>query len=470
MITMLYDFLSEKKLKYIFVLSCLLIFSLLVCNVSFADREIQELHNVFDKFLVGFEVNTFYRADSSPYYGARFGEKEDKNSAYGEIFSRLSLTAKKDLGWTNLEARVSPVFMFTAGQDVYGVYKDESDVDLDQGYLKFGHLFKKPIDVTVGMQDIQIEKQFIIGIGRTQDAALWLVLHQSWPFGVKVDCDFGKFKAAAFWARAENYLLQTFEGTDDVEATGVNLHFNFTKNFFVYSGFYAKLDDTKPGTTGYFGQSLPENDTRVWDIGFDFTLGGLHLEGEGAYQWGDVQLSPHADTLDRDAFGGYISGKYTFPVKFSPYIQVDYIYFRGDDDLNDDDVEEYDPMFWGFPGWNRWVIGELVGETQLPNTNKKDLVIEIGCSPVETMVLHGMYIKHWLDEEYFAPLISGLGSTPLSSDDWADEFDLYLDWQINDYLFVHVGGGYVSPNDAAEEVYGDDEDALFIQTWLRFAF
>jgi len=458
-----------KKLAGFIAVWGFLVVSLVFCNFAHADVEIQKLPNAFDKFLVGMEVMTFYRADSNPYFGARFGVKNDEDSHFGEVFGRLTLTAIKDVGWATLEAKLAPVFLTTVGQDVYGLYKDETDIDLNKAYLKFGHLFKNPVDVTIGMQDIQIEKQFLIGIGRGQKAAAWSLFHQSWPFGVKVDCDFGRIKTTAFWARTDNYLFQTFEGKDDVEATGINLHFDVTDKFFVYGGFYAKLDDATPGSLGTFGQPTSQNDTYAWDFGFDFNLGGFHLEGEGVLERGDVKTAPGANTLDRRAFGGYASGKYTFPVHLSPYVQVDYIYYQGDNNLGNSTVKEYDPMFWGFPSWNRWVIGELVGETQLPNSNKRDLVLEVGCSPVETMVLHAMYINHRLDEKYFAAMITGFGSAPVSSRKWADEFDIYMDWQVHDYLFVHAGVGYVNPNKAAKEVYGNN-DAFFGQLWLMFAF
>ena len=45
-----------------------------------------------------------------------------------------------------------------------------------------------------------------------------------------------------------------------------------------------------------------------------------------------------------------------------------------------------------------------------------------------------------------------------------------MNWQVNNYIFVHSGIGIASPNQAAKEVSGDNKTAFFGQLWLMFAF
>ena len=101
--------------------------------------------------------------------------------------------------------------------------------------------------------------------------------------------------------------------------------------------------------------------------------------------------------------------------------------------------------------------------SQLPNQNKKDLIIEAGFTPVDPMTISLMYIQHRLDEQE----TSFYG--PLSSDEWADEWNLFVDYPIGDHLFASLCTGYVTPKDAAKEALGD-EDAYFAQLWINWSF
>ncbi len=460
-----------KKGGKILVLLLGLVLSGLPATSALADVAIQELPSVVDKFMIGIEANTFYRFDHHPYYGAPVAAGSNNQDAnWGELFGRLNFTVSKNTGWAELEAKLSPVYMATIGQDVYGVFKDKSDVDFNKAYIKFGKMFNSPFSVTVGMQDIQLEKQFVIGIGRIQNAALWLLFNQSWPFGVRVDGDFGDFKTTAFWAKSGRYVLHTLEDKTDVYATGVDLHYDVEKVGFLYGGFYAKYDNTLPGTVGFLGQPLAQTNTYAFDIGADATpLEGLNLEAESVFELGDIEFNDptHGHTThDRRAFAWVAGGKYTLPVDLSPYIRFQYMFFSGDDNQNSGAINEYDPMFFGWYVWTRWVIGELVGETQTRNTNSRKLIAEVGLSPLEPMLVHFFYIKHLLVDEYYP--MGVLNPVPVTSHNYADEFNLFMDYQVMTNLFVHTGGGYIHPNKAAEEVFGSSKDALFCQLWLMF--
>jgi hypothetical protein len=127
-------------------------------------------------------------------------------------------------------------------------------------------------------------------------------------------------------------------------------------------------------------------------------------------------------------------------------------------------------MFWGFAQWNYSVIGELVGEAQLatPNTNKQDFIAEVGFAPFMPFFVSLCYIKHTLDQKYVS--LGEGAAIPVSSNDWADELDLFVDYPVHDNLFIHIGLGYVMPGDAAKEYYASDENAAFGFVWLMYSF
>ncbi len=438
--------------------------------IIYAGDEKTNLGDTLDKVSVGFEQYLFYRADNNPYYGADVPGATDSNTAFAEVFSKVSFSAEKDLGWTGLESQLKLYYAETiSGPDLYG-FPDGDDFGVDQAWVKMKALGGKPFDLTIGSQDIEIEKKFVVGQGQGAEAAYWFFCKHSFPFAVRLDGDFGNLRGSAFWAMDKDYFQDGII-RDDVELFGLSLHYDVSETAFIYGGYYNKADrsdyyiDSETGaqaTTPDGDDFLVNNDTQAYDIGAQVGFGGLLLEGEYVLEKGDAGRSGVTE-LDRDASAWFAAATYTLPAPFAPFVSVQYNYFSGDDDPLDDKDESYDPMFQGNTSWNRWVIGELIGEAQLPNINRKDFIVSAGFCPLETMMVSAHYIRHKLAEKnYFG--------TPLDSDEYATEYNLFVDWMVNENLIWGVGGGYTSPDDVAELIYGDDEEATFVQTMMVLTF
>lgn len=435
-----------------------------------ADVEIKELSNVLDKVSLGMNLHVFYRYDSDPYYGAPVGTSDKDSTGFGEIFGVFRLTAEKDMGWAKASGQFAPLYTQTIDQDVYGIAKDQSDVSVDQAWLKFSEINGGPFDLTVGRQDIRLGNWLVVADGEGQDQALWLNFHDSFPFAARLDGNFGALTTTLYWARSDNYFQKLdetalFGPVEDVEVAGLQGQYNFSETNYVFAGVHQKIDDGSRATDDniYLGPGLvADNDTTAWDLGVHLEMAGLLLEGEGVYQNGDAGVLAGQDR-DRDAFGGFASATYNLPVTYAPWVRGSYFYFSGDDDPADDEASDYDPMFSGFSAWNRFVIGEIAGELHLPNSNKRVAVAEVGFSPAEAVFVTLMYLNHKLDENYWL-------FVPTSSDEWADEVNLLIDAPLNDHLFAHFGTGWSKPGDAAEEIFGDDQDTYFAQVWLNYSF
>lgn len=440
-----------------------------------ADVDFQELGSALDKVSLGMEIHTLYRYDKDPYYGsADFIPGGETDTGFGEIWATIRLTAEKDFGWAEASGQFAPVYTQTIDQDVYGLSKDDGGLDVDQAWIKFGQIKNSPFDFTIGRQDIQLGNWMVIADGSGQEQANWLQFQESFPFAVRLDGNFGALSSTLYWARSENYY-QKFEETalfgpvDDVEVAGLQGQYNFNETNFVFAGVHRKIDDGNRQTTDNFFLSpngtevwSAQNNTTAWDLGAQVAVGNLLLEGEAVYQNGDAgELA--GQSRDRDAFGGFASVTYNIPVDYAPWIRGSYFYFSGEDDPGDDEASDYDPMFSGFKGWNRFVIGEIAGELHLPNSNKKTAVAEVGFSPADAVFVSLVYLNHKLDENYWL-------FVPTSSDDWADEVNLLIDAPLNENLFAHTGFGWSRPGDAAEEIFGDDQDAYFAQLWLSYSF
>jgi hypothetical protein len=426
---------------------------------ALADVEIGKLDEAFDAFTIGGEINVYYRYDSNPWFGSKTAWGEDSTN-YGETFSRIRFTATKDLGWSQLSGQLAPFYAETVGKDFYAVYDNQQEIGIDQAWLKFAKIAGSTLDLTVGRQDIAIEKLFVVAGGEDQGTANWLYLHNSFPLAARLDGEYGALKGSLFYAEVGDYVkdwTDLFAGgvENDINLTGLNLHYDLNEKIFFYSGVFYKNE--APASEGGVGN---EDDTTAFDVGLDVTLFGLQLEGEYVKQTGDSGVS---GDIDRDANAYFASATYRFNIPLAPYLRAMYISFSGDDpDTNDN--EEYDPMFIGFRDWNRWIIGELVGEAHLPNSNKNDFILEAGFSPKMPMMISLMYIQHKLEEQ--ETLVYG----PVSSDEWADEWNLFVDWPLSENLFAHLGAGYVTPGDAAKELLGSDDDAFFTQLWFNFSF
>lgn len=462
-------------MRFLYVYFILITMLISPAKLAFADIELDLLPNIFDKFKIHGKSYSFFRHDTNPSYGEPVDSKGRTETTFGEHIVKTGFSFESKIGSLELEARVTGVLLTTINGDVYGIAEDESQGFLNEGYLVLKNLLNSSLDITVGRQNIFIEKRFISGDGHPEDAAIWISAQKSFPLAVRIDKDFGKLKTTAFWADTKLYSQQNDQraegkrGKEDVTFMGLNLHYDLTESIYVYAGYYRKNDNSNltfesfsPGGLDRFS----ENDTNAFDIGFDATIKSFNFAGEFVYQNGDAgQLG--GKQLDRDAHAGFIHAKYTFDHSKKPYMKVMFVSFSGDSDLEDDEAGDYDPMFSTFLTWNEWFIGQHVGEVQQPNTNKKALIVETGFTPTEKMQVALMYIKHTLNEKY---VNASRSRTALASDDYADEFNLLVDYEVTSYMNAHLGAGYVIPRDAAKEAFGGAKDNIFSQVGMKLHF
>jgi hypothetical protein len=441
----------RKRMRRRHLVPCVCICAALLAPGARADVEVADLPKALDSFKVGVELNAFYRADSKPFFGGErktAAGKEIDDDHWGEVFSKMRFTAGKKFGWSEGSAQFGLFYAQTVDQDGYGLAKDTNQLGVDQAWISLAKLFGSPIEVKIGRQDIQIEKWFLIAQGDTQDAANWLFYHYSFPMAAVVNADLSPVKATAFWARpgiAPDGTLAKLDGTGDVDLLGVNLHYDIVKDTYVYAGVYHTIDNSL---------DLPNNLT-TWDVGGQVKpFEAITLEGEVAAERGDK------DGADRKGLAWWASGTYTLPVVYTPYVRGTYVFYSGDKDPNDDTFDAFEPMYSSFIGWNRWVQGEQTGELWLGRTNKKVAIAEVGFNPLPPMIVSLHYLNHRIDQT---------ASFGTHSDKWGDELNLFMDYQMNDQLFLHLGTGMVKPGEAAKEVTGNDKNAYFGQMWLKFA-
>ncbi|MCG8563707.1 MAG: alginate export family protein [Desulfobacterales bacterium] len=438
---------------------------------SWAEVELAPEDGFLDSLTFSGEVTLFSRYTENPLFGGEdnpstgYGYTPDK--VYGEVYTTLGLTGEKRTAAGVFSAQVAPYYIQTMGQDFFGFMDHgtsnyyewagyDGNVDnygLDQAWVKWGDILNSNMDLTVGRQNIQLEKQFIMGIAREPAAGVWICNPKSFSFGLRLDGDWGPVNGTLFWARSDKYR-DALE--DDVKTYGLNLHYDFSETAFIYGGVFVK-DEPAVGSGSSTLLDGAENDTTTYDLGGEISFGPLQLEGELALQTGDVKDNSGKD-YDRESMAYWASATYWFPVKWNPYFKVMQLNFSGDGNDGDAEVNGYDSMFSGASSWNHFFVGEMVGEAHLVNTNKRNLILEAGFSPVETLAVSLMYIQHTLNDNGAGP------------DDWGDEVNLFFDWFATDNIFVHWGVGMAMPGDAAIAKYGNDKDAVFGQCQVSYYF
>ena len=222
-----------------------------------AEIELDLFPNTFDTFSVAGQFHVFFRHDSNPSFGAAVDSRGRTETTFGETVAKLGFTFEKKLQWTELEGRVSRILMSTINADVYGAADDESQADLNEGYLIFKKINQSPFDIKVGRQNIFIEKSFISGDANPEDAAIWISAHKSFPFAVRIDGNFGKLKTLAFWADTELYSQQGDQrelgkrGKEGVSFAGINMHYDFSDTAYLYGGYYRKIDESNITFTSF---------------------------------------------------------------------------------------------------------------------------------------------------------------------------------------------------------------------------
>ena len=240
----------------------------------------------------------------------------------------------------------------------------------------------------------------------------------------------------------------------------------------------------------------PDSDTKVGGITLDYSLGDLGTIGGGYYSVdSDIETRDSMDVYDirysvtpfkafdvadwlapltfegefvredngsqLKADGWYLSGGYSFDnTPWKPSITYRYASFEGDNP-NSSKSENFDPLFYGFYDWGYWYQGEILGEYVLLNSNLNTSMLRVSADPTDSIHVNFFYYHNELDNS---------GGFGVQSDDFADEYNITIDWTLVDYLALSLVGAYVNPDDGAEEFTGGDDDWFYGMVYANFSF
>jgi len=153
-----------------------------------------------------------------------------------------------------------------------------------------------------------------------------------------------------------------------------------------------------------------------------------------------------------EGHGWYVSGGYQFEqIPWQPTLTYRYASFDNN----------YDPLYYGFDDWGYWYQGEILGEYVLANSNLKSHMVRLNFSPIDPISVNLFYYNFKLDDA------KDFG---VQSDDYADEWDLMVDWTVNDHLSFSAVGAYADPDDAAREQTGGNDSWSYMMLYGSVKF
>jgi hypothetical protein len=344
------------------------------------------------------------------------------------------------------------------GVDAAGTNVDDEDINdlrIDRAFAGwrsgnlFGSLGDDFLDVSFGRQRYVVGDGFLFGsesYAGFNRAAYWI--------GGRNTADYAgivRMKSGA-WSSDLVYFKADDRGKTDTTLGGANLNYTVEKVVNIGGGFYVLNSDTEN-----------RDGMQVYNLrgGINpFALAGsapaalkpLRFDAEYVHEDAGNRTLIDADNPDYangDAWNVSVSYQFeTTPWK--PTLIYRYASFD----------ENYDPLFYGSTDWGNWYQGEILGEYALLNQNLDSHMLKLKFQPIDPVTVNLIYYQFMLHEA------QGIAA----SDDYADEYNLIVDWAVNDHLSLSVVGGIADPDDAAVELTGGNDNWSYLMLFGAVKF
>jgi len=359
-------------------------------------------------------------------------------------------------------AKLTAVASSTTDIDAAGSnvgYGDTSDVWAEDAYIgwrsgtRWSDLGKDFLNMSFGRQQYVAGNGFLFysqSSNGGERGGYWMGSRTAADLAGVVQVNYKDLAVDLIYLEADDQDADT-DPNNNTKVGGITLDYALGDFGGVGGGYYSVSSEEKPRdgmdivdlrfSITPFKQFLPKS----W-------AAPLVFEGEYVYQ-------DNGDAMEAE--GWYASGKYAWSdAAWSPTLTYRYSSFEGGVDA-DGKSKNYDPLFYGFYDWGYWYQGEVLGEYVLSNSNLNTSMVMVGLDPTDSIHVNLFYYHNELDDA------AAFGVT---SDEYADEYNITIDWTANDYLLFSLVGAYVDPDDAAIESTGGDDDWYYVMLYASFTF
>ena len=412
-----------------------------------------------------FWVETAYFTESNAWFGESKANIGNKSKTWWEtvFFPKLEGSYVFDHGG-EIYGRASAVYANTDGQDAAGSNNAKGDMsvmrmeDAVAGWRSgdvFSSLGKDFLDISFGRQRYQVGDGFFFwgqSANGNRRGANWIGDRHAAQYSGIMRLRMGG------WASDLIYYRRDDSPNTDTRVGGALLEYNFSDTRAGNRLNYADNDGV-----AYLGGGLyhVQSDVDTRDKMMMYYMRGAIKPFQ---VFGDISaLKPfrveaeymHQDTDDNDIGNGdawYIEPRYQFDnVPWKPMIIYRYSTF---------DKDFYDPGY-GDGQWDKWNQGEILGEFVLDNSNLNTNTVNLRLFPIDAITVNLVYLNFKLDD-----------ADAFGVDDkaYADEVDLIIDWEVNDHLAFIWVGAWCTPDDAAKQSTGGDDDwyHMMLYTFISF--
>lgn len=376
------------------------------------------------------------------------------------------------------------------------------DVAIYQAYVTLEDVWGLPLRVRLGRQEIMLGNEFLVG---NNDAATVPIFGLSFD-ALRLTCTVGEVTFDAFAAT----LAGAEYRANDVFFAGVDTTWAATEELSL-QGYWLWYHDGTPVATPASTMTAPwlerllgvENygNTEIHTTGgtVAYVAGGLALNAEVAYQWGDAA---HAGVLFRpglygdddaayDAWALQLDASYTFDARWQPALYGSYTFLGGRDQRESSPGDWLQAMITPYQsgrasmGFNRlfsdYVIGSFLDGSELSGVQA--MVVGASVSPTDTLYL-SLDLMHLRAVDAFerpALVPFSFLSTPNHkhlgwetylglSYTYSDDLEFSIGWS---HFFTGRGAaqGHFLASNGLDFIGGsaqDDLDAFFFRSTLRF--
>jgi hypothetical protein len=310
------------------------------------------------------------------------------------------------------------------------------------------------VDLSFGGQEFSVGDGFIIGDGNFnqggENGQYWTGAFAAWRNSAILKINTEPVRADAFW-------LRTDKDFRDGRVAGINLETTTAETIGTFGFMYLEvLQGGAFNLDGIDAWNLRGAEVKVPG------LPGVELFGEWVLQRGSDE---QAGGRDNQAVGWYLEGQYTFgALPWTPRLSYRYARMSGDE-LDTPENEEYRGLYFTIfrRDWDTWYQGEIAGEYHLFNQNQVTRMVKLKTFPHPQWALGLWYYRHSLEEpQYFGRVVSDT--------DWADEINLGVEHFVGSRFYGYVGIAWSTPDTAAREIFGGDDDFTVVETYLSHTF
>jgi len=394
---------------------------------------------------VTLEADVAYFTQGGSWFGNSANVLGKKSDSWGESLIRPGLDVN---------------FVLPSSQSIYGVVdavqantfagldaagsnygdEDESSLRIDHAYVgwKSGNLFSSLgedfLDISFGRQEYVLGNGFLFaneGGSGGKRAAFWIGGRNSADYAGIIRMKSGN------WSGDLTYFEGDSMGDEDTQVGGGNIEYNAEGMAYVGAGVYTVESDidSRDSMMIYNGRAGVNPFAFIEGIN---ALKPLHFEFEYVYEDKDDDLA--------SGNAWYASVGYTFEnTPWKPGLMYRYASFDGD----------YDSMFYGSSDWETWYMGEILGEYALVNEDLDSHTLKLTVQPLDSVTVTLAYMN-------FDRHVSG--------DDYAQEYDLIVDWAVNEHLSFSVVGALADPDEAATAETGGDDNWSYMMLFGSLKF